>query len=60
MEKIQCLNCSGFISVEEIKAGTNALCNCGCLQRCLYKDDEISKWRVMNPFSFEDKRTNKK
>ena len=33
------------------------LCECGCQQRCLDTDEHISRWRVINPFSFEDKRS---
>ena len=57
MEKIQCLNCNKLITVKEIKKGIDAICECGCIQKCLDANEHISRWRVMNPFSFEDKRT---
>lgn len=59
MEKIQCLNCKQMIELKEIVAGCQATCECGCIQKCLDKDKYISRWRVMNPFDFKDKRANK-
>ena len=53
MEKIQCLNCKKIIAIKELKKGLDVNCECGCQQRCLH----ISRWRVINPFSFEDKRS---
>lgn len=57
MEKIQCLNCKKIIAIKELKKGLDVNCECGCQQRCLDTDEYISRWRVMNPFSFEDKRS---
>ena len=56
MEYIECLNCRAMLKIKEIKKGTDVVCKCGCQQRCLDKDKHISRWRVINPFSFEDKR----
>ncbi len=56
MEQVQCLNCKTMIQVKEIKKGIDVICRCGCQQRCLDKNEYISRWRVVNPFSFEDKR----
>ena len=56
MEKVQYLNCNKLMIVDEIKKGTDVVCECGCHQRCLDTNDHISRWRVLNPFSFEDKR----
>ena len=60
MEKVQCLNCNKLIIVEELKKGLDVVCKCGCIQRCLDNNEYISRWRVINPFSFEDKRINQK
>lgn len=60
MEQIECLNCKELIAVDKIQAGLNVTCDCGCMQRCLYANESISNWRVMNPFSFEDKRDSNK
>ena len=56
MEKIQCLNCKKTIVIKELKKGLDVNCECGCQQRCLDTNEYISRWRVMNPFNFEDKR----
>lgn len=58
MEKVQCVNCSQLIIVKEIKKGITATCECGCIHKCLDKNEHISRWRVINPFDFEDKRKN--
>lgn len=54
MEKIQCLKCKQIIKLKEIKKGTHAICECGCIQICLDKDEYISRWRVVNPFDFKE------
>lgn len=59
MKQIQCLNCKAMIQidkVDKIVRGTKANCECGCIQMCLDKNEHISRWRVINPFDFEDKR----
>ena len=48
MEKVQCLNCNKLITVKEIKKGIDAICECGCIQKCLDKNEYISRWRVIN------------
>ena len=53
---ICCPNCSKELSVKEVKKGATVLCDCGCLQKCLDANEHLSRWRVMNPFDFEDKR----
>lgn len=57
MRNVQCANCKKIINLkEDIKVGTIAECGCGCIQGCLDIDPYISRWRVINPNSFEDKR----
>ena len=45
--------------VRRIEKGTTLSCDCGCVQKCLGVDEDVSRWRVMNPFDFEDKRPNR-
>lgn len=54
MENVQCLNCKKTINIKELKQGLDVNCECGCQQRCLDTDEYISRWRVINPFSFAD------
>lgn len=56
MVQIQCLKCKTMIKLKEIKIGTHAVCECGCIQICLDCNELISRWRVVNPFSVEDRR----
>lgn len=42
--------------VKEIKKNMIITCKCGCQMKCLDKNDYISNWRVINPFSFKDLR----
>ena len=56
MENVQCLNCKKTTIIKELKKGLDVNCECGCQQRCLDADEYISRWWVMNPFSFEDNR----
>lgn len=60
MKQAQCLNCKTMIQVKEIKKGIDVICRCGCQQKCLDKSEYISRWRVVNPLNFEDKRTKQK
>lgn len=57
MKKIKSLNCKKINNYKRIQKGLDVNCECGCQQRCLDTDEYISRWRVMNPFSFEDKRS---
>lgn len=56
MEFIKCVNCKEGIMVKEIKKNMIITCECGCQMKCLDKNDYISNWRVINPFSFKDLR----
>ena len=56
VEEIRCLNCGKVKSVTKIIKGMSVACDCGCLQLCLGVSEDVSRWRVMNPFNFEDKR----
>lgn len=55
MKKIQCLNCKQIIELKEITIGCKVNCECGCIQRCLDKDEYISRWIIINPFLLNDK-----
>lgn len=58
MKEIQCINCKDMIpTYEQITKGIQATCDkCGCIMKCLDKNDFISRWRVINPMDIEDKR----
>ena len=59
VEEILCLNCANPIMVHRIEKGTTLACDCGCVQKCLGVDEDVSRWRVMNPFDLEGKRPNR-
>lgn len=46
MFKIKCKNCNNSINLKEIKEGTHAICECGCIQICLECDELISRWKI--------------
>ena len=48
MEKIQWFNCGIILEVEEIKKGVVVTCECVCKQRCIKRNEYISKWRIIN------------
>lgn len=56
MEKVQCVNCKEYVYLKKIEKGAVANCDCGCIQKCIDYNEHISRWRVLNPFSFEDRR----
>ena len=56
MEQIQCINCGKDLLIPKVLKGASVTCECGCLQMCLSVGTDVSNWRVMNPFSFEDQR----
>lgn len=58
MEIIKCLNCGKHTEFKKIEVNSSLKCECGCFQICLGVESDTSRWRVMNPFSFEDKRNN--
>ena len=54
---MNCLNCENKIDVVEIKKHITLVCDdCGFIMKCLDVKDDISNWRVVNPFDIEDRR----
>lgn len=57
---MECLNCKSNVNVVEIEKYMTLVCeDCNCIMKCLDVKENVSNWRVMNPFDIEDRRNNK-
>ncbi|MGL5718642.1 MAG: tetrahydrofolate dehydrogenase/cyclohydrolase catalytic domain-containing protein [Paraclostridium sp.] len=56
LDSVKCPNCQKSNIIDKIRKGVLIDCECGCTQKCLDANEHLSRWRVINPGSFEDMR----